>query len=109
MIITLKESKNKFYWEEQLVAPGGQTCGRSEEEEEPTLMPKVVLRIPTKPQTESITAKATIPQIINCLPSALLASSSELIIKNLITPQTNITRAKAKRRGIIELFIIPVT
>ena len=64
--------------------------------------------MPTNPQTESITAKAITPQIINCFPCSLFASSPELIIRKFTTPQTNMAVAMAKIKGIIELFIIPV-
>ncbi len=45
----------------------------------------VLLKMPTSPQTESMTKRATIPQIMNWLPSALLVLSFAFI-KYRITP-----------------------
>ncbi len=77
--------------------------------EDPVWIPKEVFRIPTKPHTDNITAKAIIPQIMNCLPCWRFASSSELMMKNFTAPQINTATAMAKIKGIIESWIMQIT
>ncbi len=64
----------------------------SEEETFPDPYPKIVeLSIPTKPQIETITNKAIIPQTINFLPSFLFSSFPPLhmyVTKPQIKPNT---------------------
>ena len=66
------------------------------------LTPKVEPNTLTSPHTDIITAKAIIPQSINCLPSSLFPSSSEFNMKNLTTPHTKESIARANINGIID-------